>query len=85
MHVVTIREGTKSSQTGAVGPSPVERAVAAQHCAVGADFLVTNDDGSYSLSFPSLDAYRAFLADVADSSAPAEERVDILRRHGNAS
>jgi hypothetical protein len=84
MHVVTIREGVTSSQTNAIGPAPFERAIAAQHAQVGADFLVTNSDGSYSLSFPSLNHYREFLADIADSSASDEEKVDVLRRHSDA-
>jgi hypothetical protein len=83
MHTVTIKEGTKSSQTNAIGPAPFERAIAAQHAQVGADFLVTHEDGSYDLTFPSLDAYRAFLADVADCSADEADKVDVLRRHAN--
>jgi hypothetical protein len=82
---VTIKEGTKSTQTGELGPAEVERAVHAKHSTAGAHSLTEHGDGSYTMEFPSAEHYEDFIDEVATCSADEAVKADILRRHANAS
>lgn len=82
MFTKEVKEGTTNPNTGAKGPAPIERAIAAKHTHAGADFCNENDEGSYTLTFPSAEHYTDFLDELATCSEDPSIVADALARHG---
>jgi hypothetical protein len=81
MNEVTI-EGVTSPITGQVELTGVELTEGMQTTS-RSDFARKNPDGTFTMEFPSAEAYDRFIARIKASSAPEPVKADILRRHAH--
>lgn len=81
MHEVTI-EGVLSPITGQVELTDLELTEGMQ-TTNRSDFVRKNPDGTFTMQFPSAEAYDRFIARIKASSAPEPVKSDILRRHSH--